>query len=103
LATFAEAYASAWEKEGEVKEAAKGRLEAALRDSLAGEAKLLSLKVDEIPEVLAWFHQRDPSGRLFRRCFSSTAGGRSTSFAAHVELAKQFGVPRDGRTMGRAL
>jgi hypothetical protein len=38
LATFAVAYASAWEKEGEVKEVAKGRLEAALQDSLAGEA-----------------------------------------------------------------
>jgi hypothetical protein len=101
LSTFAAAYASAWEREeGEVKEAAKGRLEAALHDSLTGEAKLLSLKVDEIPEALAWFDQRDPTGLLFRRCFSSTAGARSASFAAHVELAKQFGVPRGGRETG---
>jgi hypothetical protein len=69
LAKFAEAYASAWEKEGEVKEVTKGRLEAALRDSLAGEERLLSLKIDEIAEALAWVHQRDPSGLLFRRCF----------------------------------
>jgi hypothetical protein len=97
LASFALAYAAAWQKEGELKDRDRDAVEAALRDSLAGEEKLLSLRVDEIPEALSWFDQRDPPGVMFRRCFSSTAGGRRASLAAHVELAKQFGVPHGER------
>jgi hypothetical protein len=103
LAAFAFAYGAAWQKEGELKGPERDALAAALRDQVAGEEKLLSLEVGEIPEALPWFHQSDPPGQSFRRCFSSTAGARRQSFAVHVELAKQVGVPSGGRRTSCAL
>jgi hypothetical protein len=103
LASFAVAYATAWQQESGRKEVEKDAVEVTLQDALAGEEKLMSLEISDIPEALAWFDERDPSGKLFRRCFSSTAGAQRASLAAHVELAKQFGVPQGERATGVAL
>jgi hypothetical protein len=97
LTAFAMAYAAAWEREGELKEAEKDAVEDALRVAVAGEEKLLWLQVGDMPEALAWFRQRDPSGHLLRRCFSSTAGAWSAGLATHIELARQLGVHQGSR------
>jgi hypothetical protein len=60
LASFAVAYATAWQKESGRKEVEKESVEVTLQDALAGEEKLLSLEVSDIPETLAWFDERDP-------------------------------------------
>jgi hypothetical protein len=80
-----------------LKEVEKTALEAAFQDERASEERLLTRKIGDIPEALVWSGKRDPSGQLFRQCFPSKAGARSASFAAHMELAKQCGVPRGGR------